>query len=85
MDVAGVDVIRGVGVSLQNNSGVIVYDKWKKKEYSKVLVMVYYIQDVQTIAFVWAVFDFKSLCYTIESSYLNCQYSYMETLSWICF
>ena len=32
MYVAGVDVIRRVGFSLQNNSGVIVCDKWKNEQ-----------------------------------------------------
>lgn len=41
MDEAGVDVIRRVGVSRQNNSGVIVCDKYKKK--SKVVFMPCYI------------------------------------------
>ena len=41
MDEAGVDVIRRVGVSRQNNSGVIVCDKYKKKIKSCVHAMLH--------------------------------------------
>ena len=63
MDVAGVDVIRRVGFSLQNNSGVIVCDKLKNEQNCNGILCLKKKQKnkKQNIAFVSDMFVFKSV------------------------